>query len=482
MHRPTAASRAPSRRRWLGFTAAAALLAGAAIAAEGCWLAGSTRPVSCIWIVVDTLRADHLEWYGYGRPTAPELRPLVERGVLFEHAYTSLPETTPAMSSMLTSMYPYRHGVQHLFQRLNDRNVTAPELLKKAGYATGAFVSSFVMIRNFSNFARGFDVYDDFVDEREKYRDNYERKAARTLDRARTWIEAHRAAPFFCFIHLIDPHGPYTPPGKFALRFHSATTEPIAKSLIPSYQQMPGVTDANRYRDLYDGEIAYASSELGRFFAYLESADLLAPNLVVFAADHGEAMGEHGFYFQHGSDIYEQEVHVPLIVKPPAGMRAARGTRVAQTVSVVDILPTVLETLGLPSLAVFQGRSLVPLLVGDAGDAGGVFARRPVFFELNGHIRQVGEVRAGRKLLLAGDQLAEYDLGRDPAERIPLPPERRDLAAESELKAWKTMSELWHRDFVVETNGMAEALRGAFVHGRRDPDESARHLRSLGYL
>lgn len=478
----TAVCAVRGRVRRFGAAAWAALLTCAAAAAAGCGPGGAGRPISCIWIVVDTLRADHLQWYGYERATAPELRPLVERGVVFEHAYTSEPETTPAIASMLTALYPYRHGVQHLYQRLNDRNVTAPELLQQAGYATGAFVSSFVMIRNFSNFAHGFDVYDDFVDEREEYRENYERQAARTLARAHAWIESHRAAPFFCFIHLIDPHGPYTPPGVFARRFHSAAAAPIAASLIPAYQRMPGVTDANRYRDLYDGEIAYASSELGRFLADLESAGLLAPNLVVFVADHGEEMGEHGFYFQHGTDLYEQNVRVPLIVKPPAGMRAARGGRVAQTVSVVDILPTVLETLGLPRPAYFQGKSLIGLLAGQAGDQAGPIARRPAFFELHQRLQQAGEVLAGRKTLLSGDQLEQYDLGSDPAERQPLPRERLDLPAAAELRAWRTLSDLWRRDFVVEANPMAYAMRGAFIHGRRDPDETAKRLRSLGYL
>jgi arylsulfatase A-like enzyme len=476
-----------------GRAAAAVVLALGAAAGSGCARQAPSKPVSIIWIVVDTLRADHLEWYGYMRATAPELRLLVERGVTFDRAYTSQPETTPAIASMLTSLYPYRHGVRRLYYRLNKRNVTAAQLLRSAGYATGAFVSSFVMVRNFSNFTPGFDVYDDFVEERESNRDNYERQAAGTLARAAAWIARHRSAPFFCFIHLIDPHGPYSPPGEFAHRFQSRPAPPIAEALIPAYQQIPGVTDPNRYRDLYDGEIAYASHELGRFFAGLEASGVFAPSLIVFTADHGEEMGEHGRWFDHGQDLFEQNVHIPLIVKPPAGLRAARGSRLRQPVSVVDLLPTVLEAAGLARPDFFQGRSLWAWIAGDrwgggsgsgseSGSGSGGAGERGVFFTRNGQGLEAGLVQAGRKTILVGDGIEQFDLGADAAERQPLPPLRRDAFAAAGLRAWRAGAEAWKRNFAVEVNSMDYALRGAFVRGRRDRDESLRRLRSLGYL
>lgn len=431
---------------------------------------------------MDTLRADHLEWYGYERATMPELRPLVERGALFESAYTTLPETTPAISSMLTSLYPARHGVERLYLRLHESNLTAATLLRRQGYATAAFVSSFVMIRDFSNFAPGFDVYDDFVTERERYRENYERRAGPTLALARAWIEGHRHGPFFCFIHLIDPHGPYTPPGAFAERFHSTTVEPV-EGTIPPYQQIPGVRDRNRYRDLYDGEIAYASAELGRFFAYLRRAGLFDRALILFSADHGEEMGEHGYNFRHGCDIYQQNVHVPLIVKPPAATPARLPRRIAQPVSVVDLLPTALALLGLPRPAGLQGRSLAALATGRAPAADGAPA---VFFELHEGAPLFGEVRGSRKTILAGGRIAQYDLAADPAERQPLAAPRFDAHGAAELRAWQRANESWHRAFTVEDNGMAYAQRGAFIRTRgAGPALSAsdvQRLRSLGYL
>jgi arylsulfatase A-like enzyme len=323
-------------------------------------------------------------------------------------------------------------------------------------------------------------VYDDFVTERERYRENYMRRAGETLALARAWIEKHRSGPFFCFIHLIDPHGPYTPPGAFATRFRSTVEDPV-QGEIPLYQQIPGVRDRNRYRDLYDGAIAYASSELGHFFASLDAAGLWAPSLVVFNSDHGEEMGEHGFNFAHGCDLFEQNVHIPLIVKLPAGMAAPRGARTTAPVSVVDLLPTVLELLGEPRPAALQGRSLVPLLTGESPGDGA--APRSVFFELHEEHPLAGEVRGGRKTLLAGGLLEQYDLAADPAERHPLPPAQLDASAEQALREWQRASEAWPRFFQVEWNNMAYARRGAFVRGRsRAIDGDVQRLRSLGYL
>jgi arylsulfatase A-like enzyme len=478
----------PEHRRSTWRRASAGVLGALCFAsAVACARPPAPRRASCIWIVEDTLRADHLEQYGYGRLTAPDLRPLVEQGTLFEHAYTTLPETTPAIASMLTSLYPYRHGVEDLYQLLNDRNVTAPQLLGGAGYATGAFVSSFVMIRYFSHFSRGFQIYDDHVDERELHRENYKRRASLTLARARAWIEAHRDVPFFCFIHLIEPHGPYAAPGVYATKFRSPVADPIAISRIPAYQLIPGVTDANRYRDQYDGAISYASHELGDFFADLERDGLFGPSLIVFSADHGEAMGEHGSYFAHGQDLFEQNVHVPLIVKAPAASPARRGGRVAEVVSVIDILPTILEALGLARPDFFEGQSLLPLMAGPGQRSAmatrrAAFASRSVFLEL--HLRHplAASVRGWRKSIAWPDRLAQFDLVKDGAERAPLAAALSDPVAIAELRAWQSLSQRWRRDFVVDHNDMDYARRGAFIRGRGKVDETVQRLRSLGYL
>ncbi len=465
-----------ARARIAGRQLASAL--AIAVGALACGRVSAPPPV--VWVVVDTLRADHLEWYGYERETAPELATLVADGVLFEQARTPQPETTPAIASMFTGLYPAGHGVQALYRLLHDRNLTAAEILTDAGYDTAAFVSSFVMIRDFSGLGQGFALYDDFVTERELYRNNYERRAGETLARAADWLIRRRGErPFFLFIHLIDPHGPYAPPDSFATRFRSESVIEV-QGEIPASQQIPGVRDLNRYRDLYDGEIAYAHERLGSFIEVLRRSGLYEDTLFVYSADHGESMGERGLYFTHGDDVYDENLRVPLIIKPPRNRAMAAGRRVAESVSLVDLLPTVLELVALPVPAGLDGRSLVPWIEG-RGDT------RPPVFAATGApaIAQACRVAGGAKVMLHGDaaraSCSAFDLASDPAERSPRPaPE----AEARQLAAWRRQCLEFRRPFVVRDNFMAYALRDEFVEGRvgQQDREDAQRLRSLGYL
>jgi arylsulfatase A-like enzyme len=439
------------------------------------------EPPSIIWIVVDTLRADHLEWYGYGRSTSPGLRPLVDEGILFENAYAPQPETTPAIASMFTGLYPARHGVHSLYLLLHGSNRTAAELLSQAGYETAAFVSSFVMIRDFSNLSQGFDSYDDFVAERELYRENYERRAADTVALAHDWLLAHdgEERPFFLFLHLIDPHGPYAPPGEFAHRFRSREAVQVAGK-IPRYQKIPGVRDLNRYRDLYDGEIAYADQALGRLFDLLRQRDRFDNTLIVFTADHGESMGEHGLYFQHGDDVFQENVHVPLVIKPPRDFDA-RPRRVADAVSHVDLLPTVLAAAGLRVREGLDGRDLAPLLRGEAQPP------VPVFMSTAGSAPSfVAMVEGRRKTLFRrdahGERIETFELATDPKERAPAA--AGDQAAARRLRSQRDLWAQARLPFTAENNFLASKSRGEFIrrHMDRRTREDAERLRSLGYI
>lgn len=431
---------------------------------------------------MDTLRADHLEWYGYGRATSPGLRPLIDEGVLFENAFTPQPQTTPAISSMLTGLYPARHGVRALYFLLHGDNRTAAELFAQAGYETAGFVSSFVMIRNFSNLSQGFATYDDFVAERELYRENYERRAADTVAQARKWLLARKSGrPFFLFIHLIDPHGPYAPPGEFAHRFRSREAEEVEGS-IPDYQQIPGVRDANRYRDLYDGEIAYADQELRGLLEVLRQRGLFDGALILFTADHGESMGERGRWFEHGGDVFQENVHVPLVIKPPRSF-GARPRRVASAVSHVDLLPTVLAVAGLAVPQALDGRDLTPLLRGEAQPSA------PVFMATGGQDPSILAIVEGtRKTLFQrtaqGESLETFDLATDPRERTPAAAAIEDQAAARRLRLQQARWLRIRLPFAVKANPLEQALRGEFIRQRMDRQarEDTRRLRSLGYV
>lgn len=438
-------------------------------------------PPNVVWIVVDTLRADHLEWYGYPRQTAPSLRPLVEGGTLFANAYTPQTQTTPAIASMFTGLYPARHGLQDLYVLLHGDNRTAAETFSAAGYDTAAFVSSFVMVREFSNLGQGFATYDDFVAERELYRNNYERKAQATVGLVRRWLQQRPTGrPFFLFVHLIDPHGPYAPPGRFADRFRSSTRVPV-EGLIPPDQQVPGERDLNRYVDRYDGEIAYADDALASLFALLRERRLFDPAIVVFAADHGESMGEHGLYFTHGEDVFQPTLHVPLIVKAPASY-GPRGRRITAAVSLVDLLPTVLELAGQPVPAGLDGRSLAPFLRGAETSEHDVWASAG----LPGARHYWALVAKGRKTVMwrepgGRESVRTFDLAGDPGERAGEPADP-DMVARlrTQQQGWAAV----HLPFTPVHNFLPLELRDDFVRRHLDPRRRAdvERLRSLGYV
>jgi arylsulfatase A-like enzyme len=299
-----------------------------------------------VLVVVDTLRADHLPCYGYGRPTAPAMCALADDGVRFARAYTTMTTTTPAIASMLTGLYPHRHGVKHLYLVLPPAMTTLTERLHAGGWATGGFISSFVMVRDFSGFEQGFDVYDDDVRTREAVRDNFQRDAATTVEHALQWLRAHGPRAFL-FVHLIEPHGPYTPPSPYLERFALPAAGPEPAEM-PDYQRLAGLRTTNEYVGRYDGEIASADAAIGRLLDGLRTLGWYAPATIVLVADHGESLGEEGRWFVHGTSVGAHEAHVPLVVKFPDGDAGAPPPRseVSAPVSVVDIFPTVLRAAG----------------------------------------------------------------------------------------------------------------------------------------
>jgi arylsulfatase len=346
--------------------------------AAGCRPSGpAAAPGPIVLIVVDTLRADHMSCYGYGRPTSPTMCALGEDGVRFERAYTTRTETTPAIASMLTGLYPHRHGLKSLYYVLPPAMTTLAERLRAHGWATGGFVSSFVMVRDFSGFERGFDVYDDDVRTREMLRENYQRAAAETVERAITWLRAHGPHAFL-FVHLIEPHGPYTPPSPYLERFALPATGPLPGN-VPDYQRLPGLRTVSEYVGRYDGEIATADAALDGLVSALHTLGWYAPATIVLIADHGESLGEEDYWFTHGSSVDDAEAHVPLIVKFPAGTDAPhKGSVAAAPVSVVDVFPTVLRAAGI------DAQAEAPAAVDLASIARGAARPAPPVTELEG--------------------------------------------------------------------------------------------------
>jgi arylsulfatase A-like enzyme/Flp pilus assembly protein TadD len=295
-----------------------------------CGLAAAVPPRTAkpnvILITIDTVRADHIGCYGATNVQTPTLDALAHDGIVFERAISQVPLTWPSHAAILTGTYPFQNGVQDFTgQPLDQRFRSVAQVFKQQGYVTGALVSAFVLDRSWG-LARGFDFYDDaFAPEVFQQKDIglVDRKAGESITRALRWLntgwmQKTPRRPFFFWLHLYDPHSPYDPPEPFRTQYRG---------------------------HLYDGEIAYADHELGRLMAWLKQSRLYDSSLIVMLSDHGESLGEHGEK-EHGFFIYNSTVHVPLIVKPPAGSGFRPG-RVAKPVETTAVAPTLLRLAGL---------------------------------------------------------------------------------------------------------------------------------------
>jgi len=339
-----------------------------AVGAAGCGQhATSERAPSVLLITVDTLRADHLSGYGFPRPTSPNVDALASRGVLFERTIAATSATAPSHASIMTSLYTREHtiGTGNGETRL-EGSTTLAELLLNAGYATAAFVSNFVLERRVG-LDRGFEVYDDELPSSELNRPLIvERIAEETTVRALAWLQGAER-PFFLWVHLQDPHGPYRPPephsGHFAPSVNPGEAVlPVLRGNsgrggLPAYQALPGLRRASEYRASYADEILYADHWLGELMAAVGDQ-----TIVLFTSDHGESLGEGGSYFVHGTSTLPVQAHVPLILRAP-GLEAERRS---ELVSHVDIMPTLLELTGLDVPDHARGVALGPYL--RAGD------------------------------------------------------------------------------------------------------------------
>jgi arylsulfatase A-like enzyme len=379
------AKRSPEPRRYAGFGTGAAALLLAALAAcgdgsaeavggpGGVSGAGGVRGV--LLVVVDTLRADHLGCYGYPRPTSPNLDRLAAEGARFETAVAASSSTGPSVASILTGRYPRFHG----FGYANRGAVLGPEeallapLFREAGWRTAAVISNPVLSHRFG-FGRGFEHYDYTMHQRELVRSSPERLAAPTTGAALAWLQGLGADErFFLYVHYMDPHGPYWPPGEWRERFATEPGElgpeippPPAEGrnegyrFVPWYQAVMETHHRGEYVARYDGEIGYFDQELGRLLEGLRELGRYADTAILLTSDHGEALGERDFWFCHGHGVTPDQCRVPMVLVHP---EIAPGTVVRTPASHVDIFPTLAPLAGgAPSSEAFgTGVSLVEL-------------------------------------------------------------------------------------------------------------------------
>jgi len=323
------------------------------------------RP-NILLIAVDTLRADHLKCYGYNKNTSPNIDRLAQKSVLFKNTISQIPVTNPSFASIFTSVYSHEHGAQNGIP-IDKKFTLLAEILKKEGYTTAAFVSGYPLIAKVSGLQRGFDLYDDKLSTHlhEGLSPEYtERTADQTTDSTVKWINSNIDKKFFLWIHYYDPHAPYKPQPPYNKLFIEKKKESINIPLkkIEYYSRLDKITDANYYISQYDGEIAFTDIYIGRILKKLEELKLTKKTLILFIADHGESLTEHNTYFDHGSNLYDEQIKVPFIINYPSFI--PENKIVENQVRTIDVMPTLLDLLGIPISKEAKGVSLVPLIFG----------------------------------------------------------------------------------------------------------------------
>jgi len=329
------------------------------------------RPVNVVLIGVDTLRRDHVGCYGYERPTTANIDRLAGEGVLFEDAVSQSPWTLPSFSTIHTSLYPTQHGAGGFERsqgtygnRMGGTVMPLAMVLLKSGYATGAIINAPALAPDFG-VDKGFEFYDTSPRWDPRLADG-------TTEDALKWIDSNSGGPFFMFVHYFDPHLPYSPPKPYDTMYDTDYSGPISSSFdretfnktIPEIVEKGGPeaeAEWDHVRALYDGEITFTDKAVGELLDGLEERGLSENTLVVFVSDHGEEFYEHGG-FEHGHTMYDELIKVPLIFSLPGEIPA--GTRISRQVRMMDVMPTILDFLGICSLSHLEGVSLEPLISG----------------------------------------------------------------------------------------------------------------------
>lgn len=422
------------------------------------------RPSNVLIVTFDTTRPDRLGAYGYPART-PAIDRLAREGTLMQHAYSPSVQTLPSHASLFTGLYSVTHGVLSNGQTLSDDAVTLAEILSSQGYATGAIMGAATLLSDFG-LDQGFDTYDEefggsvversfksFVRLLSRSRLNIPstRTAPEVTRRAINWLNRHakRKQPFFLWLHFWDPHEPY--------ELHPDFERP---NLVVSAGDLNehGQKEAN-----YVNEIEYADHYLGKVLRHLDRLNLTSNTLTIFTSDHGESLGAHG-YVGHRREVYEDIIRIPLIVRLPG--RVPAGEAVSVPVMSIDVMPTVLDLVGVPYLAgSYQGQNIFKL----GREERPVFALAVELFTKSPIRRTVIDRRQKFIEFDEGDRDALYDLARDPDEkRNLLYTEGRTI---SEAAEWRGQIVRWYQAFTSVSFDDIEI----------SPEQLDR-LRSLGYV
>jgi arylsulfatase A-like enzyme len=458
---------------------------------------------------IDTLRADHLGAYGYERATSPAIDAVAAEGIVFENAVSQAPWTLPSVTSYLTSTFPTTHGVLRIGRGLPDSLQTMAETMHEAGYQTVGFVQN-AFAGSASGADRGFDVFFD----RLRPRDAEGRADRHALGELLGWLaERENRQPLFLYVHTVEPHWPnFMPrrPGPFGdwteeqrgelddlfRRFRRLRRGPPKETAAAKQRRIGELRTVHAEIakrtpiaiDQYDNGVHRADRNFARFVTALKAGGYWDDTILVLLADHGEELGEHG-YWQHDQSLHRELIHVPLIVRLPGGPAARR---VESPVQLIDVLPTLAELIGAPRHATWEGQSLLALTRHDPADGGPAPGERiavserinlgrddPLLKTTRGDVEVALVSRDWKAILQADhDRLRLYDAARDPGETA-------DVAASrtADVARLKSAAESW---LASRRPSRGKANAGTTNAGaKKEHRLSARaveSLKALGYI
>jgi len=453
----------------------------------------SQRGIKVILLTIDTLRADHLGCYGYERQTSPVVDSIATQGILFKSARAQSPWTLSSLASLLTSTYPSVNAVLTGNNRLEEARTTLAEAMQENGILTQAIVSNgwlqdnFGLSQGYSGYHHSADVFNLTRFNRmiwmrvvRKLRPNMFQLgrnllASGLVDRSIEWLDEYGDRDFFLWIHCIDPHDPYQPPEEYRGMFQDEPYEgryKLSSGIIGGLRTGARLEPAEKanLECLYDQEIRYTDDNIARLVATLRKHDIYDETLLIISSDHGEEFWEHDG-LMHGHTLYEEQLHVPLILRCPDRLPA--GTTVEESVRLLDVMPTILDLFSLPKPAEVQGKSLVSLMLGQSN----TWTPLPTYAEALLYFDELKSISIGNdKLVLnpSTGKISLFDLSEDPAERW-------DLAAQDSAMVTELETQL--RRWVDDSSELAESLPHSVggSKARIDPDTEAQ-LRALGYL
>jgi arylsulfatase len=431
--------------------------------------------LNVLLITIDTLRADHMGVYGYRRTTSPRMDAFARRGVVFEQAYTYWPKTRGSFVGIMTGRFASQTGYGKSHPLLLDFNPTLASVLKAVGYDTVATVDNPNVAASLG-YAKGFD----------RYRETWEEKALVTeMDRTRAITgdgvsylrQASPDRPFLLWLHYVNPHAPYEPPAPWDTAFLDADASrgPKLRPVegfhggVPKQWAVPGKS-LGWYVARYDGEIAAVDAEVGKLLDALDGSPVRDCTLVVITTDHGESLGEHDYYFDHGEDLFDPSIRIPLLVAGP-GVEAGRRTDVLATT--LDLVPTVLDAAKVSYPPDLAGESLLPALRGE---------RRPDRPRLQGQNDRnlLGAWGPRFKVVAtpsdAGARHALYDRESDPGETRDASRARTERAREERREL-----ELFRERIDAQLARTRRLVEGRSGEARLSP-EACEKLKAMGYV